>query len=45
MCIRKTVKAAMPLHAESVRRNLLSRLNAEQIATFVRVSNNLGNDD
>jgi len=42
---RKTLDAAMPVHAESVRRNLLSRLSAEQIATIVRVSNILGDDD
>jgi DNA-binding MarR family transcriptional regulator len=42
---RKTLDAAMPVHAESVRRNLLSRLTAEQIATIVRVSNILGDDD
>jgi len=37
--------AARPIHAESVRRNLLSRLSAEQIDTIVRVSNILGEDD
>jgi DNA-binding MarR family transcriptional regulator len=42
---RKTLDNAMPVHAESVRRNLLSRLTAEQIATIVRVSNILGDDD
>jgi DNA-binding MarR family transcriptional regulator len=42
---RKTLEAARPVHAESVRRNLLSRLTAEQIATIVRVSNILGDDD
>lgn len=36
--------AARPVHAESVRRNLLSRLTAEQTATMVRVSNILGED-
>lgn len=42
---QKTLDAAMPIHAASVRRNLLSRLSAEQIATVVRVSNILGDDD
>jgi DNA-binding MarR family transcriptional regulator len=42
---RITLDAAMPVHAESVRRNLLSRLTAEQIATIVRVSNILCDDD
>jgi DNA-binding MarR family transcriptional regulator len=42
---RKTLDIAFPVHAESVRRNLLSRLTAEQIATIVRVSNILGDDD
>ena len=42
---RKTLNAAMPVHAASVRRNLLSRLTTEQIATLVRVSNILGDDD
>jgi DNA-binding MarR family transcriptional regulator len=42
---RKTLDTAMPVHAESVRQNLLSRLSAEQIATIVRVSNILGDDD
>jgi DNA-binding MarR family transcriptional regulator len=36
--------AARPIHAESVRRNLLSRLSPEQIATMVRISNILGDD-
>jgi DNA-binding MarR family transcriptional regulator len=36
--------AARPIHAESVRRNLLSKLTSEQIATMVRVSNILGED-
>jgi DNA-binding MarR family transcriptional regulator len=36
--------AARPVHAESVRRNLLSRLSPEQIATMVRISNILGED-
>jgi DNA-binding MarR family transcriptional regulator len=42
---QKRLEAARPIHAESVRRNLLSRLNAEQIETIVRVSNILGEDD
>jgi hypothetical protein len=39
------LEAAIPIHADSVRRNLLFRLNAEQITTIVRVSNLLGEDD
>jgi DNA-binding MarR family transcriptional regulator len=42
---RAKLDAARPVHAESVRRNLLSRLSAEQIETIVRVSNILGEDD
>jgi DNA-binding MarR family transcriptional regulator len=42
---QKKLDAARPIHAESVRRNLLSRLSAEQIATIVCVSNILGEDD
>jgi DNA-binding MarR family transcriptional regulator len=42
---QKMLDAARPVHAESVRRNLLSRLSAEQIETIVRVSNILGEDD
>jgi DNA-binding MarR family transcriptional regulator len=42
---RKMLEASIPVHADSVRRNLLSRLNAEQIATIVRVSNLLGEDE
>jgi DNA-binding MarR family transcriptional regulator len=42
---REKLDAARPIHAESVRRNLLSRLNEEQIATIVRVSNLLGEED
>jgi DNA-binding MarR family transcriptional regulator len=42
---RTKLEAARPIHAESVRRNLLSRLSAEQIETLVRVSNILGEDD
>jgi len=42
---RKMLEAAIPVHAASVRRNLLSRLSAEQTATLVRMSNLLGEDD
>ena len=42
---REKPDAARPIHAESVRRNLLSRLTPEQIETIVRVSNLLGEDD
>jgi DNA-binding MarR family transcriptional regulator len=42
---REKLAAARPVHAESIRRNLLSRLSAEQIATMVRVSNILGEED
>ena len=42
---REKLKAARPIHAASVRRNLLSRLTAEQIETIVRVSNLLGDED
>jgi DNA-binding MarR family transcriptional regulator len=42
---RAKLDAARPVHAESVRRNLLSRLSTEQIETIVRVSNILGEDD
>jgi DNA-binding MarR family transcriptional regulator len=42
---RKKLDAARPIHAESVRRNLLSRLTPEQIDTIVRVSNLLGEED
>jgi DNA-binding MarR family transcriptional regulator len=41
---RKKLDAARPIHAESVRRNLLSRLTQEQIDTIVRVSNLLGEE-
>src|SRR6202035_3848015 len=36
---REKLEAARPIHAESVRRNLLSRLTPEQVDTIVRVSN------
>ena len=42
---REKLDAARPIHAESVRRNLLSRLSPEQIDTIVRVSNLLGEED
>ena len=42
---REKLDAARPMHAESVRRNLLSRLTPEQIDTVVRVSNLLGEED
>ncbi len=42
---REKLEAARPVHAESVRRHLLSRLSAEQIETLVRVSNLLGDEE
>jgi DNA-binding MarR family transcriptional regulator len=42
---RERLEAARPIHADSVRRNLLSRLSPEQIDTIVRVSNLLGEED
>lgn len=42
---RARLEAARPIHADSVRRNLLSRLTPEQINTIVRVSNLLGEED
>ncbi len=42
---REKLEAARPIHAGSVRRNLLSRLSPQQIETIVRVSNILGEDD
>ena len=41
---RERLEAARPIHAESVRRNLLSRLTPEQVDTIVRVSNLLGEE-
>jgi DNA-binding MarR family transcriptional regulator len=41
---REKLDAARPVHAASVRRNLLSRLTQEQIDTIVRVSNLLGEE-
>jgi DNA-binding MarR family transcriptional regulator len=42
---REKLETARPIHAGSVRRNLLSRLSPQQIETIVRVSNILGEDD
>ena len=42
---REKLDAARPIHAASVRRNLLSRLTQEQIDTIVRVSNLPGEDE
>jgi DNA-binding MarR family transcriptional regulator len=42
---REKLDAARPVHADSVRRNLLSRLTQEQIDTIVRVSNLLGEEE
>lgn len=42
---RERLEAARPVHAESVRRHLLSRLTPEQIDTIVRVSNLLGDEE
>ena len=42
---REKLDAARPVHATSVRRNLLSRLTQEQIDTIVRVSNLLGEEE
>jgi len=41
---REKLASAWPIHAGSVRRNLLSRLSTEQIDTMVRVSNLLGEE-
>jgi DNA-binding MarR family transcriptional regulator len=41
---RTKLKLALPVRADSVRRNLLSRLSAEQIETIIRVSNLLGDE-
>ena len=41
---RERLEFALPVRAESVRRNLLSRLSAEQIETIIRVSNLLGDE-
>lgn len=42
---RAKLDAARPVHAESVRRNLLSRLSKQQVETIVRVSNLLGDEE
>ncbi len=42
---REKLDAARPIHADSVRRNLLSRLTQEQTDTMVRVSNLLGEEE
>lgn len=42
---RGMLEQALPVRAESVRRNLLSRLTSEQIDTIVRVSNLLGDEE
>jgi DNA-binding MarR family transcriptional regulator len=42
---REKLEGARPIHAASVRRNLLSRLTQEQIDSIVRVSNLLGEED
>ena len=42
---REKLDAARPVHADSVRRNLLSRLTQQQIDTIVRVSNILGEEE
>src|ERR1700722_12076655 len=41
---REKLEGALPVRGESVRRNLLSRLSAEQIETLIRVSNLLGDE-
>lgn len=41
---RAKLEAARPVHAESVRRNLISRLTDQQTETIVRVSNLLGEE-
>lgn len=42
---RERLKAARPIHAASVRRNLLSRLTPEQTVVLVRISNLLGEEE
>jgi DNA-binding MarR family transcriptional regulator len=42
---REKLALALPIRAESVRRNLLARLTPEQIDTIIRVSNLLGDDE
>lgn len=42
---RANLESALPIRAESVRRNLLSRLTPEQIEMIIRVSNLLGDEE
>ena len=42
---REKLGTALPIRADSVRRNLLSRLTTEQIDTIIRVSNLLDDED
>jgi DNA-binding MarR family transcriptional regulator len=42
---REKLEQALPVRAESVRRNLLSRLTSQQIDTIIRVSNLLGDEE
>jgi DNA-binding MarR family transcriptional regulator len=42
---RVKLESALPVRAESVRRNLLSQLSAEQIETIIRISNLLSNEE
>jgi DNA-binding MarR family transcriptional regulator len=42
---REKLASALPVRAESVRRNLLSRLSAQQIETILRVSNLLSDEE
>ena len=42
---REMLEQALPVRAESVRRNLLSRLTPQQIDTIIQVSNLLGDEE
>ena len=42
---REKLGTALPIRADSVRRNLLSRLTPEQIEMIIRVSNLLGDEE
>lgn len=42
---REKLESALPVRAESVRRNLLSRLSTEQIETIIRLSNLLDDEE
>jgi DNA-binding MarR family transcriptional regulator len=42
---REKLALALPIRAQSVRRNLLARLTPEQIDTIIRVSNLLGDEE